>query len=69
MDLITATEAAEIFGITDSWAYKLAKRSNDKGFQWPVKKGNYWLAPKEEWEKILSPSDLQLRKTRQHGER
>jgi hypothetical protein len=57
-DLITATTAAQILGCSPSWMMILAKRGKERGFEWPKKIGRFWLATKEDWEKIYSSTEL-----------
>lgn len=65
MEYITTAQAAKIYGINRHYAARLAKRSHELGNEWPIKSGRTWLAPVNEWEKILNPKGIYIRKKRQ----
>lgn len=56
-DLITAAEAAQLFGITRGWAAELARRSQKAGNPWPKKMGRFWMATPDDW-KVIFKSDF-----------
>jgi len=55
---ISCAKAAKIHGISPSWATRLARRANQKGYVWPRKAGRHWVAPYEEWAKIFEDDKL-----------
>ncbi|GGE28145.1 hypothetical protein GCM10011571_32800 [Marinithermofilum abyssi] len=56
--LATCSEAAQFYGISQTWASQLARRANLAGFSWPIKSGRIWFAPMEEWKVIFSSPRL-----------
>jgi hypothetical protein len=65
MKYITAAEAAKLYGLNRHYAARLAKKAaSNQEAKWPVKKGRTWIAPVAEWEKILNPKGVHIRKKR-----
>jgi len=56
--LLAAAQAAEKLNISPSWAGQLAKRAHLLKRKWPKKVGRMWMAPLQEWEKIVTSLDL-----------
>jgi hypothetical protein len=56
--LITAAEAARMFGVSRNWAAELARRSKKIGREWPKKMGRLWMAAPEEWQAVFNSDHL-----------
>ena len=56
--LITAAEAAKIFGVSRNWAAELARRSKRSGREWPKKMNRFWMATPEDWQAIFNSDFL-----------
>lgn len=66
---MTATEFANTYGKSGSWAQRLAKKAMQQGKPYPRKHGNYWFATLAEWETVLKESGIRMRnrKSRKKG--
>lgn len=67
--LITAKEFSDLYGKHGSWAQRLAKKAQEMGKSYPIKKGNYWFATRSQWEEILKDSGIQLRNRSKRGKK
>lgn len=57
-EAVSCARAAAHFGISRSWAAKLANRAVKKGYTRPRKEGNQWIALLDEWEVVFQDPDL-----------
>lgn len=57
-ELITASEASRQLKSNPNWVAELGKRNKRQGGEWPQKIGRYWLAPLEEWKRIVNTTSL-----------
>jgi hypothetical protein len=55
---ISCAKAAIKYGISPSWATRLARRAKKKGYKWPQKAGRHWVAPFERWMEIFEDEEL-----------
>ncbi|SDW76407.1 hypothetical protein SAMN05444487_10638 [Marininema mesophilum] len=55
---ISCSKAAERYGISNSWACRLARRAVKQGSTWPRKYGSQWIAAYGEWIQIFEETSI-----------